>query len=496
MIYPNLDGTFTCVLADAESMIFMEAVLVTLESSTTSLGGFTYRTSPVELNEALHHYFAGMREDHLKTWGVWDAWVHQVEVSELHDVGTGTTQTIYSFTDCKQKYNNIEKYVHTVIETNRTYKLPEPNLDFDFWSNVTNVEHKCNVTSITRFGESTKTVHEALYDMIYAGNATYRLYKDGKVYTDSDPEKFTCLNGIEGLKLYLKTHFSGKVIKSDHTKVHFGNATYLWYHDLTVDKNDTGAVMNEDNEVITMDGLVGLRKFLAPSYKIVIVNGVTYHLNDDGSITNIHGKVILAEGGLAALKLFLTPQYTTYVINDLTYRVYVNGTVTETDGKLVIAAGGVEGLLKHLSFINSSTHMLKTNTTVIVNGVYYRILSNGTVTDLDGVIIHLTGGIEALKRKLVSYNITSINGEDFKIFYDGKVTFTNGTVLAEEGGVEALKLWFSATHDLHFTVVNMCDGNLLKLFSNDSVTTLDGTLLDSNGGVSYLKDLCSDFNFT
>ena len=272
----------------------------------------------------------------LKKYGVWNEWVSMTETEHAHDLGFNTTETIYTFGQCKRRYTDIETHIHNVIVTNRTYELPKPNLDFHLWDNVTSIEHKYTFNSTTVHTNGSTVVHESMFDIVYYGNLTFRLYSNGSVYTNEFNETFLVDGGVDGLKEYLNTHYTGATILSDYTLVHFGEQEYKWFHDLKSEDNSTGSVVNSDGETITQDGLVGLRKYLTPKYQVVIVNGATYWVWNSGRVSTTANETVVSEGGIDNLKAHLKPKFTTYIINGASYKIYQNGKVEDAEGKVVL----------------------------------------------------------------------------------------------------------------------------------------------------------------
>lgn len=84
--------------------------------------------------------------------------------------------------------------------------------------------------------------------------------------------------------------------------------------------------------------------------------------------------------------------------------------------------------------------------------------ANGTVTDEEGKVIFMTGGIEALRNKYFGYTVTTVNGANYKVYTNGTVTTMNGTVIAEDGGEKALIAWYEDNNSLTYTIVTMCNG--------------------------------------
>ena len=55
-----------------------------------------------------------------------------------------------------------------------------------------------------------------------------------------------------------------------------------------------------------------------------------------------------------------------------------------------------------------------------------------------------------MRKEYFGFTYTTLNGIVYKVFSNGKVTFLNGTTISEDGGVEALKDWYRDTHLLDF----------------------------------------------
>lgn len=62
LVLTNQDKTFTTVVADTKSFIFLEGMHVKASESDESIGGYSYKTNIIQFTTPLERYFASMRE--------------------------------------------------------------------------------------------------------------------------------------------------------------------------------------------------------------------------------------------------------------------------------------------------------------------------------------------------------------------------------------------------------------------------------------------------
>lgn len=494
IVLTNQDGSFTTVVADTQSFIFLEGLTVKATESDYSIGGYSYSTKIIQFTDKLERYFASVREQSLKKWGIWDQWVRIVTSKELHDPQTDTTHTVYTYSNCLSGFDKSYKYEITVVESNTTvHHIEIPGVDVFAEMNTTNTSHSANTTIRSESSYVKTKIEEADFQRVFANNMTFRLYDGGKITFDNSTEDVVCVKGgIDCLQKWLTLKFTTTTLVSNFTIVHFKGQKYFWYHnreDLLPESS--GTVTDEEGNVVTQEGITGLRKAVEPAYRTYYIKSTEYREYKNGSVTDIKGNVIAKTGGIDTVLTSLKPKFTHYQVNGESYNIFQSGRVADSDDNTVLEEGGIFALLSQIAEESKDEDYEKKNSAILLmNGEQFTYFSNGTIYDKNGLVVVKTGGIEAMQAYYVPYNITNINGEDFKIYRNGTVTNLKGEFVID-GGLIALKNWFIKSHNIDYKIIDTCIGNsTFKLFNNGTVTTFGGTFV-SDKGAEYFEELCS-----
>lgn len=253
MVLANLDGTYTCVIGDTKSFIFLEGLVVIPEASKESLGGYGYTVKVIQFTDNLEKYFASIREQNLKTWGIWDQWVRAVQVNNLHDPNTDTISTVYTYSNCLSGYDHSHKFEVNVVISNTTHHVIHvPDYDVFAHINMSDV-HSINKTFSTSTTSVKNYTSSPDYKRVFAKNMTFRLYPSGKITKDTEEEEVICLKeGIECLKLWITSKFAPTKLESKFTTVHYNGKSYYWYKNRDSENPEgSGTVTDENNATVT-----------------------------------------------------------------------------------------------------------------------------------------------------------------------------------------------------------------------------------------------------
>lgn len=159
-------------------------------------------------------------------------------------------------------------------------------------------------------------------------------------------------------------------------------------------------------------------------------DGTTYHIYGNGVVTFANGTVVLEQGGYPELIKLLYPQVVTTTtthyfngnkiicVNKSGRCYYSKNNVTITEN------GGVDFVKEYFNYV-----------TYNVNGTHYRVYNNGSAFKEDERDIYCKDAPKCLYYTNYIYGNTT-----YVVYQNGTVTDVNHVVICETGGVDCLKI--------------------------------------------------------